>query len=112
MERIFMKLRVLFLLSGVLVGTGCVYHGPSVIKSNMGNLEINLAGTDVVYHDAELYIDGKLIGNITKKLPTLHIQRGKREIRIEAPGFKPYEKHIIILGHPNHQVINAFLEKE
>jgi len=112
MERILMKARVLFLLPAALVVTGCVYHGPAVVKSNMGNLEVNLAGTDVVYHDAELYIDGKFIGNITKNLPTLHIRRGEREVRIEAPGFKPYEKHIIILGHPNHQVINAFLQKE
>ncbi|MHC4265433.1 MAG: PEGA domain-containing protein [Planctomycetota bacterium] len=92
--------------------SGCIYHGPAVSKSTTGNLEVNVLGKDVVYNNAELYIDGNFIGNITKNLPVLHIRRGQREIRIEAPGLKPYEKHIIILGRPNHQVINAFMEKE
>jgi hypothetical protein len=92
--------------------SGCIYHGPAVSKSSTGNLEVNVLGKDLVYNNAELYIDGNFIGNITKNLPVLHIRRGKREIRIEAPGFKPYEKHIIILGQPNHQVINAFMENE
>jgi hypothetical protein len=102
----------MFVLVSLMLITGCVYHGPAVSKSSTGNLEINILGTDVVYHNAELYIDGNFIGNITKDLPVLHIRRGQREIRIEAPGFRPYEKHIIILGQPNHQVINAFMEKK
>ncbi|MHC4266102.1 MAG: PEGA domain-containing protein [Planctomycetota bacterium] len=96
----------------ILLTSGCVYHGPAVSKSSTGNLEVNVLGKDMVYNNAELYVDGNFIGNVTKHLPVLHIRRGQREIRIEVPGFKPYEKHIIILGQPNHQVINAFMEKD
>ncbi|MHC4187380.1 MAG: PEGA domain-containing protein [Planctomycetota bacterium] len=103
---------IIYLLLFVLLISGCVYHGPAVSKSSTGNLEINVLGKDVVYNNAELYIDGNFIGNVTKHLPVLHIKRGQREIRIEVPGFKPYEKHIIILGQPNHQVINAFMDEE
>ncbi|MHC4758809.1 MAG: PEGA domain-containing protein [Planctomycetota bacterium] len=106
-----MKIITIALFSFAFI-TGCVYHGPAVTKSNMGNLEINILGTDIIYHDAELFIDGNFIGNLTRDLPVLHIRRGDREVRIEAPGFKPYEKHIIILGRPNHQVINAYLEEQ
>jgi len=106
-----MKITTGLLVCLILI-SGCVYHGPAVSKSNAGNLEVNILGTDMVYHDADLYIDGNFIGNLTKNLPVLHIKRGQREIRIEASGFKPYEKHIIILGQPNHQVINAFMEKK
>ena len=96
----------------ILIMSGCVYHGPAVSKSSSGNLEVNVLGKDIVYNNAELYVDGNFIGNVTKDLPVLHIRRGMREVRIEVPGFKPYEKHIVILGQPNHQVINAFIEKK
>ena len=91
---------------------GCGSSGPVISKSNVGNLEINVYGPEDTSQRAELYLDGVFIGSLTKRLPVIHVKRGQRVVRVEAPGFKPYEKTITILGEPNHQVLNVFLEKQ
>ena len=91
---------------------GCAYPGPVISKSNMGNLEINVYGPEGTSPHAELYLDGIFIGNLTRHMPVIYVKRGERVIRVEASGFKPYEKTITILGEPNHQVLNILLEKE
>jgi hypothetical protein len=88
--------------------------GPVVSKSNLGNLEINVLdaeqGTIIV--TAEIYIDGLFIGNPTTHMPIINARSGERQIRVTAPGYKPYEKSIVILGQPNHQALNIFLQKQ
>ncbi|MHC4737528.1 MAG: PEGA domain-containing protein [Planctomycetota bacterium] len=91
---------------------GCVDTGPVISKSKMGNLELNVYGPEGKYPNAELYLDGIFIGNLTRHMPVIYAKRGERVVRVEATGFKPYEKSITVLGEPNHQVLNIFLEKE
>jgi len=98
------------ILAAFLVG--CESTGPAISKSRMGNLEINVYGQEDTNPNAELYLDGTFIGNLTGHMPVLHVKRGERVIRVEAPGFKPYEKTIVILGEPNHQVLNVYLEEQ
>ena len=62
--------------------------------------------------NAELYLDGIFVGNLTSRLPVIYAKNGVRTIRVVSPGFKPYERKITILGDPNHQVLNIVLEKE
>jgi hypothetical protein len=91
---------------------GCECTGPAISKSNVGNLQINVYGPEQSVPRAELYLDGIFIGNSTMHMPVLQVKRGQRVIRVEAPGFKPYEKTIVVLGEPNHQVLNVFLEPQ
>ena len=66
---------------------------------------------DIDPRRAEIYIDELYIGDITPKKPVLYIKRGENLVRIQLPGFEPVEKRITVLGDPNHQVMNVFLER-
>ena len=91
---------------------GCVVTGPVIEKSKMGNLEINVYDSEgKQVHRADLYLDDTFIGNVTESMPIIHARNGQRIVRVEASGFKHYERTIVILGEPNHQVLNVFLEK-
>ena len=94
--------------------SGCVGStGPAISKSRMGNLAIHVhTPEEIDPRRAEIYIDGLYIGDITPQKPVLYIKRGEHLVRVELPGFKPVEKQITVLGDPNHQVMNVFLEKE
>ncbi|MHC4573230.1 MAG: peptidase associated/transthyretin-like domain-containing protein [Planctomycetota bacterium] len=97
----------------VLLLAGCESVGPAVSKSEMGNLQMNVYCPEgMSTATAEIYLDGLFIGNATGQLPVVHARRGKRVVRVEAAGCKPYEKSITVLGEPNHQVLNVYLEKE
>lgn len=93
--------------------TGCIVTGPAVSKSSMGNVEINVEAPEglPVYH-TELYVDGVFIGNVSKHMPVLHLRRGERAIGAELRGCKTFEKKLLVLGDPNHQVLNIVLEKK
>jgi hypothetical protein len=97
---------------------GCEAAGPAISKSSMGTLELNVyppqgtAANDLSMYSADIVIDGVSIGNPTATKPVLFLRRGTRNIRIVAAGCKTWQKSIMILGEPNHQVLNAFLEKE
>ena len=107
-------MRLLF-VSAVLCAflAGCASTGSVISKSKMGNLEINVYGPESAqFGRAELYLDGIFVGNVTRHMPVLHARRGARVIRVEAPGFRPYEKTVTVLGDPNHQALNVYLEKE
>lgn len=92
---------------------GCAVGGPAASKSAMGNLELNVYGPDdASIGRAEVYVDGQLIGNASGLKPILFLRRGERRIRVEMPGFKPYEKAVAILGEPNQQVLNVYLERQ
>ena len=91
----------------------CVSPGPAISKSRLGNLEINVRTSDGQYvTDAELYLDGVFVGNLTERLPIIHAKRGERIVRVQRSGLRPYEKKITVLGAPNHQVLNIVLGKE
>lgn len=91
---------------------GCV-NGPAVSKARDGNLEINIAGPgDTNVRQARIYVDDVFVGNPSPMLPVLHLRNGKRTIRVELDGFKPWQQSVHVLGEPNHQVLNALLEKQ
>lgn len=92
---------------------GCVNGGPVISKSKVGNLEINVRGPEGgTLSAADLYIDGVFVGNVSSHKPIIYVRRGERAIRVEAQGYKTYEKKINIIGEPNQQVLNIFLEPE
>ena len=107
-------MRNLIILLGIcLVLSGCVSSGPAISKSRLGNLEINVRTADGQHvTNAELFLDGVFVGNLTHRLPVIHAKRGERLVRVQSAGFKPYEKKITVLGDPNHQVLNIVLEEE
>ncbi len=95
-------------LAGAMAG--CVINGPTLSKSDMGNLEINVsAPKDFDVGQTRLYLDGVYIGNVSHKMPILHAKRGRRTVRAELDGCKTYESEVFILGEPNHQVLNIVL---
>lgn len=106
---------------GLLVGTtvasalilsGCV-AGPAISKKDFGNLEINIAappGLDT--RAARIYVDEIYVGNVSDRMPVLHLKRGKRHVRVELSGAKEYQDAIEVLGDPNHQVLNVTLQPQ
>ena len=95
-----------------VIFSGCASTGPSISKSKMGNLAIYVhTPEEIDPRRAEIYIDELYIGDITPKKPVLYIKRGEHVVRIQLPGLKPVEKRIVVLGDPNHQVMNVFLER-
>ena len=91
--------------------TGCVDGGPFISKSTMGNLEINVHYSEGdTFSAADLYIDNLLVGSVSNRKPIIYVRRGERTIRVQAKGYKTYEKKINILGEPNQQILNIFLE--
>ena len=106
-----MKPVVVPLVLGLALLAGCV-SGPAVSKASEGNLEVNISGpNDSDVKLARLYVDEIFIGNISQRLPVLHLKNGKRTIRVELEGFKSWQQTLQILGEPNHQVLNVVLEK-
>src|SRR6266446_5353761 len=108
-----MKTSIAAPLIGLLVLCGCADFSPVVSKSNMGNMEINIAapeGLDV--HAARIYVDDVFIGNVSARLPILHLKTGKHVIKLELDGAATYTEALTILGDPNHQVLNLPLKKE
>jgi len=86
--------------------------GPAVTKSRDGNLELNILGAgEENWALARIFVDDVFIGNLSPTLPVLHLRNGRRTVRVELAGFKPWQQTVHILGDPNHQVLNAVLEK-
>ena len=107
-----MRTAIILLGIGLLLSS-CASPGPVVSKSRLGNLEINVDTPDGrPITNAELFLDGVFVGNLTQRLPIIHARRGERLVRVECRGFRPYERKITVLGEPNHQVLNIVLEKE
>ena len=103
---------VLFLASllGALLLCACVVTGPAISKTDVGNLEINIrASQSVDVQCARIYVDDIFIGNVSVRMPVLHLKKGKRLVRVELDGMKTYREAVEILGEPNHQVLNVML---
>jgi hypothetical protein len=78
-----MKTPAIFFLSCLLLA-GCVSTDSVISKSNIGNLEINLAGSGTQqYAQTELYLDGIFIGNLSSRLPVLHVKRGRHIMKLD-----------------------------
>ena len=106
-----MKQIVVAVLLVALLGA-CV-TSPAISKSSMGNCQIEvIVPEDLDVRRAQIYVDDVFIGNATDSLPVLLLRRGKHTIRAEMPGCRTVEVSVTILGEPNHQVINIFLERE
>lgn len=104
-----MKSRFALAVFSFTLFSACVM-GPAISKSHDGNLELNiLADSDV--RTARVFVDDVFVGHLSPTKPVLHLRRGPRAVRVELSGFKPWQQTVHILGDPNHQVLNAVLEK-
>ena len=100
---------VICLLS-VLVLTGCIDLGPFITKTNLGNLEINIAAPQGLDPQASrIFVDGIFIGNVSSRMPILYLKTGMHRIRVELDGAATYTQEIMVIGDPNHQVLNINL---
>jgi len=116
-----MKTVLTITLLSVLLA-GCIYVGKSANISlhQEPNLSIVVYtmenGERKCVPNAEIYLDGKLIGNtvVAPVAPTkiYNVTCGERVVRVTASGYKPYEKTITILGSPNAQHLDVCLEKQ
>lgn len=96
-----------------LLLAGCAPTSPFISKAKMGNLEINVSGPQGVdTSQVRIYVDGQFIGNASTRLPVLHVKTGERTVRAELNGFPPVEQRILIIGEPNHQVLNVLFKKD
>ena len=103
--------RILFCITTALMTWGCMVSGPAVSKSTMGNVGVYVyAPEDVDVRRADIFLDGFYVGSATTTMPVLELKRGERVLRVELAGFKTVEKTLYVLGEPNHQVVNIFLE--
>lgn len=92
---------------------GCATAGPAVSKSRMGNLELTVrCPGDADVGQAQVYVDGAYIGNASRLKPILYLRRGERTVRVSLNGFRTYEGIVTVLGDPNQQVLNVYLEPE
>ncbi len=107
-----MKTSILVLLSGLLLVCGCADFSPFISKSSLGNLEVNIVapeGLDV--QTARIYVDDVFIGNVSARMPILHVKEGKHVVKVELDGAATYTQALTILGDPNHQVLNVALKR-
>ena len=107
-----MKSSLIALVFSVALLSGCVATSPAVSKSTSGNLEISVSAPQgIEVRAARVHVDGVFVGNVSERMPVLYLKRGRHTVRVELEGTKGYEQAIVILGDPNHQVLNITLEK-
>ena len=58
-----------------------------------------------------IYLDGHFIGCVSERKPVLFLKRGNHTIRLECPGYKPWQGDVCILGGDNMQYLRVLLEK-
>ena len=107
-----MKTSIAILLTGLSLFCGCADLSPVISKSNMGNLEINIAAPEGLdAQAARVYLDDVFIGNVSSRMPILHLKNGKHMVKVELDGAATFTEGITILGDPNHQVLNVALKR-
>lgn len=102
----------IILLLLVALSVSCVCESPAVSKSRYGNLEVAVTtaeGEEPIF--PAIFVDGKRLGNVSYKKPILYLRRGLRQIRVESPGYQPWEGEVYILGDPNQQYLHIQLKK-
>ncbi len=79
----------------------------------IGDLAINIRlPKDVDISKADVYLDDFYIGNLNETKVKLRLKRGLHTIMIQLPGCKPYSNEFMLLGNPNKQTLNVYIEKE
>jgi len=107
-----MKASITLLLTGLLLMCGCVDFSPFVSKSNLGNLEVNIVAPEGLdAQTARIYVDDVFVGNVSSRMPILHLKNGKHVVKVELEGTATYTETLTILGDPNHQVLNVALQR-
>lgn len=97
---------------GPMLICGCADFSPFISKSNLGNLEVNIAAPEGLdAQAARIYVDDVFIGNISARMPILHLKNGKHVVKVELEGAATYSQALTILGDPNHQILNVALKK-
>lgn len=106
-----MRTSIAFLFTGLSLLCGCADLGPFVSKSNLGNLEVNITAPEGLDSQAaRIYVDDVFIGNVSARMPILHLKNGKHVVKVELEGAGTYTEGLTILGDPNHQVLNVTLK--
>jgi len=111
-----MKMVLTVALLSVLLA-GCIYYNntspgtPSKLQTGAVLIQAyTMEGGKPEKVNAEICLDGKLIC-ITDFFVLDKAELGNRVVRVTAPGYKPYEKTITILGDIRQQ-LNVCLEKQ
>jgi hypothetical protein len=106
-----MKTVLAVLALSVFLG-GCIsIHSEEKEFGCKGPLNIEVLATEGGHiPNAEVYLDGKFIGSPMGS--KLCLDCGEHAVRITAPGYKPYEKTITIIGRGNPQGLSVVLEKQ
>ncbi len=111
--RLHMKMSISVLVTGLSLLCGCADFSPVVSKSNLGNLELNIVAPEALdAHAARIFVDDVFIGNVSARMPILHLKLGKHVIKVELDGAATYTESLTILGDPNHQVLNVALKRK
>jgi hypothetical protein len=104
--------RATAVLALVCLLAGCAEYGPLLFSSQMGSLELRItAAGDGDVQRADIYVDGRYVGNYDKPSMVLHVRRGARDIRVTLEGYEPYRQMVAVLAQPNEQVLTIHLEK-
>jgi hypothetical protein len=79
----------------------------------IGKLEVNInlpKGVDI--KTGKVYLDNFYIGNLTGNKKVFTLKRGLHSLKLDFPGCEKYKSVFMLLGNPNEQVLNVFIEKE
>lgn len=102
---------ILGLIVTLVLCAGCLSPGPAENKPATGILSIYVSHSGRQFPSAEIYVDDAFVGNSSSNKPLLYLKTGERKIRIEADGFKTYERTITVLGAPNQQQLAVSMER-
>jgi hypothetical protein len=78
----------------------------------IGKLEVNFylpEGVDI--KKTKVLLDNFYIGNLDSEKKIFTLKRGMHLLEVKAPGCAEYSRSFMLLGNPNSQVLNIFLEK-
>ncbi len=77
------------------------------------NLEITVEwmGGEPQEAYAEIFVDGRPLGNVSRHRPVLYLRKGEHKIEVRSPGFALWTKTLFVVGEPNHQFLHVVLYK-
>lgn len=99
--------------SGTLKKINSLVINEHLAVFEIGKLDVNInipKGVDI--KTGKVYLDNFYIGNFTENKKVFTLKRGLHSLRMEFPGCETYRTVFMLLGNPNEQVLNVFIEKE
>jgi hypothetical protein len=99
--------------SGTLKKINSLVINEHMAVFEIGKLDVNInlpKGVDI--KTGKIYLDNFYIGNLTENRKVFTLKRGLHSLKIEFPECETYKSVFMLLGNPNEQVLNVFIEKE